>query len=129
LFQLSQHPAVISSDFPCPKEWIFEEGDQIIICSSNKKATITAIKKDHLEVDLATNEGIVAVSWYNVRKAFVVGDFVSITSGPFQGTIGWIDRLEDDIAYILQYREEGNISSNPTSEIMVFSFKYRLYTY
>jgi transcription antitermination factor NusG len=123
LFQLSKHPAVMVSKFPCPKEWVFEEGDQVVICSSKKKAIVTLVETDHLEVDLATEEGNVAVSWHDVCKAFVVGDFISIASGPFQGTIGWIDHIEGDIAHVLKYQEEGN-SLKPADEIMVFLFKY-----
>lgn len=101
LFQLSQHPTVLASDFPCPQEWIFEEGDQIIVRSSDKRATVTAVKPHHLEVDLATGEGVMAVSWHDISKAFVIGDFVSVTSGPFQGTTGWVEDCDVDIAYVL----------------------------
>jgi hypothetical protein len=106
LFQLSAHPTVIASDFPCPKEWIFAEGEQIVILSLNKKATITAVQTTHLEVDLATEEGIEAVSWHDVRKDFNVGDFVSV-----MGTMGWVDLVDDDIAYIIEHQEKNNIST------------------
>ena len=62
LFKLSSHPAIIGSNFPRPEEWNFEEGEWVIV-SSEKEAKITAVESTHLEVDLATNEGIKAVSW------------------------------------------------------------------
>jgi transcription elongation factor len=62
-----------------------------------------------LEVDLATKEGIEVVSWYNVRKAFSVGDFVSVTSS-LRGIMGWVERIADDSVYLLEYKEKGNVS-------------------
>ena len=110
LFILSSHPAVTGSNFPRPEEWIFEEGERVIV--SSEKATIAAVKSTHLEVDFATNEGIKSVSWYNVRKVFSPGDFVSVLSGPSRGTRGWVDRIVDDTVYFLEYKEEGNISTS-----------------
>ena len=112
LFGLSSHPALTGSKFPRPEEWIFEEGEEIIVSPSEKKATIAAVKSTHLEVDLATNEGIEVVSWYNVRKVFSTGDFVSVTSGPSRGTMGWVERTEGDNVYLLEYKEKGNVSTS-----------------
>ena len=53
--------------------------------------TIAAVKPTHLEVDLATNEGIVTVSWYDVRKVFSHWAFISVTSGPSRGMMGWVE--------------------------------------
>jgi hypothetical protein len=111
LFNLSSHPAITGSKFPCPEEWIFEEGERVIV-SSEKEATIAAVKSTHLEVDLATNEGIEAVSWYSVRKFFSAGDFVSVMSGPLRETRGWVERIVDDTADLLEYKEEGNVSTS-----------------
>jgi hypothetical protein len=111
LFSQSSHPAVIGSKFPRPEEWIFEEGDRVIV-SSEKEATIAAVKSTHLEVDLATDEGIKAVSWYSVRKVFSVWDFVSVMSGPLRGTRGWVERITDHTVSLLEYKEGGNISSS-----------------
>jgi hypothetical protein len=88
LFNLTSHPALTGTKFPCPKEWIFEEGERVIVSSSEKEAIIAAVKSSHLEVDLASNEGIEVVSWYNVCKVFFPGDFVCVTSGPSRGTMG-----------------------------------------
>jgi hypothetical protein len=112
LFSLSSHPALTGSKFPRPEEWIFEEGEQIIVSPSEKKATIAAVKSTHLEVDLATKEGIEVVSWYDVRKVFSVGDFVSVMSGPLRGTMGWVEHIKGDIVYLLEYKEKGNVSTS-----------------
>ena len=111
LFKLSPHPAVTRSKFPPPEEWIFEEGERVVL-SSEKEATIAAVGSAHLEVDLSTNEGIEAVSWYSVRKVFSTGEFVSVMSGPSRGTRGWVERTENDIVYLLEYKEEGNASTS-----------------
>ena len=113
LFKLSLHPSLTGSEFLLPEDWIFEEGERVRVCSSGKEATITAVKSTHLEVDLATNEGIEAVSWYNVRKVFSAGAFVSVTSaGPSKGTMGWVESITDDTVYLLEYKEKGNISTS-----------------
>jgi len=112
LFILSSHPAITGSECPCPEEWIFEEGERVIVSSSEKEATIAAVKSAHLEVDLATNEGIEIVTWYNVRKVFSAGDFVSVTSGPLRGTRGWVEHISNETVYFLEYKEEGNVSTS-----------------
>jgi ribosomal protein L24 len=112
LFNLSLHPALDGSKFPRPEEWVFEEGEKIIITPSEKEATVVAVKFTHLEVDLATKEGIKDVSWYNVRKVFSTGDFVSVTSGPLRGMMGWVERIEADTVYLLEYKEKGNVSTS-----------------
>jgi hypothetical protein len=111
LFNLASHPALNGTAFPRPKEWIFEEGERVVV-SSSKEATIAAVKSSHLEVDLASNEGIKAVSWHSVRKAFSTWDFVCITSGPSRGTMGWVESILDDTAHLLEYNEKGNISAS-----------------
>jgi hypothetical protein len=112
LFKLSSHPALVGSSFPPPEEWTFEEGERVFLVSSKKEATIAAVEYSHLEVDLATNEGTEVVSWYNVRKVFSVGDFVSVTSGLLRGTVGWVERIADDTVYFLEYKEKGNLSDD-----------------
>src|SRR5271156_5649871 len=112
LFKLASHPALTGTKFPCPEEWIFEEGEPVIVSSSEKEATIAAVKSSHLEVDLASNEGIEVVSWYNVRKAFSTGDFVCVTSGLSRGMMGWVERISHDTAHLLEYKEKGNISTS-----------------
>ena len=116
LFKLSSHPALTGSSFPRPEEWIFEEGERVIV--SEKEATIAAVESTHLEVDFATNEGIKVVSWYNVRKVFSPGDFVIVMSGPSRGTRGWVERIADDTVYFLEYKEEGNVLT-PFDDSMV----------
>jgi transcription elongation factor len=112
LFRLSSHPALVGTSFPPPEEWTFEEGERVFLVSSKKEATIGAVKYTHLEVDLATNEGIEVVSWYNVRKVFSAWDFVSVTSGPLRGTMGWVERIADDTVYLLEYNAQGNVSTS-----------------
>jgi hypothetical protein len=126
LFKFSSHPALTGSKFPRPEEWIFEEDEQIIVSPSGKEARIVAVKSTHLEVDLATNEGIQFVSWYNVRKNFSTGAFVSVTSGLLAGTMGWVESIVDDTVTLLEYREKGNISTS-TDDIKVIIYFYAIY--
>ena len=128
LFKLSSHPSLTGSKFPRPEEWIFEEGERVTVCSSKKEATIAAVKSTHLEVDLATNEGIVDVSWYDVRKLFSVGASVSVTSGLSGGTMGWVESIEDDTVFFLEYKEKGNLLTS-SDDIKVSFFLIPGYIY
>ena len=114
LFKVSSHPAITGSKFPRPEEWIFEEGERVIVSlEKDLAATIAAVKSTHLEVDLALNEGIKAVSWYNVHKVFSLGDFISVMSGPSRGMRGWVERITDGTTIsLLEYKEEGNVSTS-----------------
>ena len=40
------------------------------------------------------------------------GDFVSVTSGPLRGTMGWVEHIADDSIYLLEYKEKGNVSTS-----------------
>jgi hypothetical protein len=111
LFKLSSHPALTGSKFPRPEEWCFEEGERVIV-SSEKEGTVAGVETTHLLVDLATNEGIKAISWCSVRKVFKTGDFVSVMSGPSRGTRGWVEHITDDTVHLLEYKEEGNVSTS-----------------
>jgi ribosomal protein L24 len=114
LFDRSSHPTLTFFNIPHPKEWTFEEGEQVVVNSSNKEATIAAVKDTNLEVDLDTKEGMVIASWHNVSKVFAIGDFVTVMSGPSQGTMGWFQGIEEKIAYLLEYNEKDNISNDNT---------------
>ena len=111
-FNCLSHPSLYEVKFPCPEEWTFEEGEWVTVSSSEKEATIAAVKSTHLEVGLATDEGIEAVSWYNVWKVFSTGDFVSVTSSPLRGMMGWVECIMDDSIYLLEYKEKGNVSTS-----------------
>jgi hypothetical protein len=114
LFNRSSHPALTFFNIPHPKEWTFQEGEQVVVNSSNKEATIAAVKDTNLEVDLDTEEGIIIASWHNVSKVFAIGDFVAVMSSPSQGTMGWVQGIEEKIAYLLEDNEKGNISNDNT---------------
>jgi hypothetical protein len=114
LFNHSSHPALTFFNIPRPKEWTSEEGEQVVVNSSNKEVTIAAVKDTNLEVDLDTEEGIVIASWHNVSKVFAIGDFVAVMSGSSQGKMGWVQGIEEKIAFFLEYNKKGNISNDNT---------------
>ena len=51
-FNHSSHPSLYEVKFPHPKEWTFEEGERVTVGSSEKEATIAAVKSTHLEVPM-----------------------------------------------------------------------------
>jgi hypothetical protein len=138
LFQQSQHYK-IPSTFPNPKEWIFEEGESVNILKADTtepgSGVITAVNPDLLEVDLGTDIrsgealGVVAVSWHNVRKAVVVGNFIEINCGRHKGTTGWVVEVNDDIIHIVSRLDGGDTASADPSTLLEVSILQKVYTY
>lgn len=81
----------------------------VVICSSEKEGTIAAVQTTEAEVELANGEGSVIVPLHDLRKVFVSGDFVSVTSGPFDGKSGLVVNVDGDIAHILDKSEDVGI--------------------
>lgn len=92
LFRESGHPKLVASRtaFPRPFEREFSEGDEVYITTSKKRGVITAVGLDSVEVDLATGEGAVSVSWSDVRNVVSVGHYIEVTGGVYQGQTGWV---------------------------------------
>jgi len=82
LFQQSRHPTILAARFPRPLEWIFDEGDQVLISSSNKLGIIKSVAAETTKVDLAGGEGVISVPWNELHKHIIVGDFVEVLSRP-----------------------------------------------
>lgn len=118
LFVLSQHPIILASTFPHPREWIFEDGEWVTIQSSNKLGSVNAVFPEYLEVELASNEGAVRVTWGDIRKVVTVGDFVRIGAGPLHGTTGWVDRIDGDTVHIIEKCVEGEVLGSVAHEAM-----------
>ena len=109
LFKQSKHPLILASTIPRPQEWVFEEHEMVVICSSKKEGTITAIRTMHAEVELANGEGTIPVPLHDLRKVFVAGDSISIRGGTLNGRTGLVVSVDDDIAYIVDNSLEGGI--------------------
>lgn len=107
LFKLSEHPSIQASTIPRPQEWVFEVHEVVVICSSKKEGIITAIQAMHAEVELTHGEGTIAIPLHDLRKVFVAGDSVSITSGSLNGRTGLVINIDNDIAYIVNNSSEG----------------------
>jgi len=84
-------------------EWIFDEGDQVLISSSNKLGIIKRVAAETTEVDLAGGEGIISVPWNELHKHIIVGDFVEVLSRPLQELMGWVGGIEGETVHDIQY--------------------------
>jgi transcription antitermination factor NusG len=119
LFQQSHHPTILAARFPCPVEWSFDEGDQVLNSSSSKLGVIISIGAETAEVDLAGNEGIISVPWTELRKHIVVGDFVEVLSGPLRELTGWVERVDDEIVHVVQHLSSETLEENQHYRIKV----------
>jgi hypothetical protein len=122
LLQRSHHPCLLVSKFPWPLEWIFEDSEQVVILSSGKHGIVKAVGADAAEVELDYGEGVASISWSDLRKYFVPGDFVEVTSGLLQGQTGWVDSAKDETVSIVQHvagRKEEDASNIKVSGNLV----------
>jgi transcription antitermination factor NusG len=117
LFLYSDHPLILTSKFPKPQEWIFEEDDPVIIGSSGEHATVVAVGPGHLEVGRSNGSGTMAVPWSDVRKVIKVGDFVEVTSGPLIGLGGWVVCIDEEIVNLV----EKVASTTSTDMVKIYS--------
>lgn len=85
---------------PRPQEWVFSEGEKVIVCSSKKRGVIQRVERGYVEVEY-DSEGTGAINWYDLQKDIEVGHFVTILNGPSQGYEGWVLELYEDEATIM----------------------------
>ena len=108
LFQFCGHPALDGCRFVRPQEWIFKEGEKVVVHPSGQKGHVVAIATDYLEVDLAGENGAWRCHWNDVQKAVEVGDFVIITSGLHCGQTGFVDLIMDDLVHLVEKEVESS---------------------
>ena len=113
LFQQSRHPTLLAAKFPRPLEWSFDEGDCVLISSSSKLAVVTAVRTESAEVDLASGEGVMNISWTDLRKHIVVGNFVEIISGPLRKQTGWVEHIEGETVHIVEHVSAERLEETP----------------
>ncbi|KAF9470697.1 hypothetical protein BDN70DRAFT_939501 [Pholiota conissans] len=101
MFALCGHPNIKVNHLPRPREWCFEEGDQIMVLSTGRKAQILSVRSDYVEVNFG-EEGMHNIAWRDIRKDWTVGDLVLVKSGNFAGYKGWIVDLNEETATILE---------------------------
>jgi hypothetical protein len=75
------HSKVLTTKFPCPLEFKFEVNELVMVLLTDKPGRIIVVQQYRLEVELLNEEGNVHVSWANVWKHMVQGDYVEILSG------------------------------------------------
>ena len=137
LFLESRHPKVISStsSFPRPLGWVFAQGDKVYVISpwgatEVRRGVITSVLMDSVEVDLGTEEGVVTVSWLDIRKVFSPGDFVEVTSGEHQGRTGWFNGVDgtpwydtSNVANVIEVRD-GDKSLESRTEVSQIRYTF-----
>lgn len=125
-FRLSEHPAVFDTDIPRPQEWIFEVNDRVEILSSGRMGHVIAIYPLYLEINRDLDPIVQSfcfihddherVRWYNIRKAFDIGDYVKVTGGPHHSKCGWLVHLEQSEAAL-------NLAGPKTSTVNLIEVK------
>jgi hypothetical protein len=94
----------------------------VVIFSSGKHGVIKAVGVDAAEVELDNGEGVVSILWSDLRKHFIPGDFIEVTSGLLQGQTGWVDSVKDETVSIVDHiagRKEDDASNIKVSGTLV----------
>ena len=129
LYDGSEHPALASIIFPRSREWTFEEGERVVAlsCPLNilrlnptvvGRGTVSALRENHVEIDLDLGEGIKPFLWGRVRKDIKIGNFVTVTTGKDVGKTGWVHRVNHDTVEILDKVVRGSVTGPDTSQVM-----------
>ncbi len=125
MYLSSGHPSIDISTMPRPQEWYFAEKEHITVRGSGKSGFLEAITPTSIEVSLG-NEGVHRVSWWDVKKVFALGDYVSIAGGQNKGRDGWIIELIDNTAKVAEKLKIGALNSFDTLVSRSFSEKYTI---
>lgn len=99
LFRDSRHPKLTA--FPRPMEWVFEEGEEVVIISSQKRGIVSQVQVLSAEVDLHNGEGLVNVSWPDLHKDFRIGEFIENMNGLESDFQGWVAKIENGSIEVL----------------------------
>jgi len=122
MYESSRHPALGSSKFPRPREWIFEIGEQVFNCKTEAKGVVLDIGNDYVEINFGVdNGGIRPVTWHDIRKDINIGDFVQVTSGADTGVTGWVDNVHQDDISIVDKTTKGDIITQDTIKVLLFA--------
>ena len=122
MYESSRHPALGSSKFPRPREWIFEIGERVFNCKTEAKGVVLDIGNDYVKVDFSVdNGGIMPVTWHDIRKDINIGDFVQVTSGADAGVTGWVDNVHQDDVSIVDKTTKGDIITQDTIKVLMFA--------
>jgi hypothetical protein len=108
LFKFCRHPALDGCRFLRPQEWIFEEDEKIVVCSSQRMGQVAAIATDYLEVDFGEGNGTGRYPWDDVWKVVEVGDFVVVMSGLHRGQTGFVDWVLWDQVQLVEKQVESS---------------------
>ncbi|KAK0468815.1 hypothetical protein IW261DRAFT_1567205 [Armillaria novae-zelandiae] len=94
LFHQSLHPLILAAQTkaPCPREWLFEEEEEVEVLSQSgshdcRQGKIVVVASHHVEVLLDAGKGLHRFPFYQVVKLFCIGDYVRGIDGLKEGFI------------------------------------------
>ena len=126
MFVTSNHPHINLSSIPCPQEWLFLEGKNVIVKSSGFKGTLQSIQGIYTDVDLH-KQGIHRIKWTNMQKNININDHVCIQTGKHANHNGWVVDIWDNMAQVM-LNEDLNNERVTKSNIEVKLYHFILHT-
>ncbi|PPQ87201.1 hypothetical protein CVT25_014756 [Psilocybe cyanescens] len=145
LFQLSEHPFVIDPPMPKPREWNIDEGDLVVLTSVGWRGTVVETTSRFVDVSvdddvtyLSDNEAgnnaisgldgstgqpkappsVVHTTWDDVEKIFEPGDYVHVNSSIHSDLTGWIVKVEQSVATVVDNQRERSYRTSMTDQNM-----------
>lgn len=104
LFMQSGHPKL--TNFPCPTEWVFTEGETVLVFTHGNLGTIISIGDLFAEVNLIRDGGLIKAPWYNIQKFFSIGDLVEVVHGSHKDKSGLITGIQRGRLDIITHNKE-----------------------
>lgn len=99
-FLRSGHPFLNQTAMLRPKEWWFDEGDNVFDTVRKLCGAVTTVGDTFFEADFGEH-GIHRGDWTSVQKTFIVGENVTITTGKMAGMTGWLSAVNGDVATVI----------------------------
>ena len=122
-FHESKHPEILAAQYPCPPEFKFETNELVLILPTKTPGRITALRQCEAEVTPLNGEGDVRVSWANIQKYVVLGDYAEILSGMHKGHKGFVTAAQESTVTVMEFEKylnsgvpRGKVNSNPVIE-------------
>ncbi|PPQ74477.1 hypothetical protein CVT25_007836, partial [Psilocybe cyanescens] len=147
LFQLSQHPFVIDPPMPKPREWNIDEGDSVMLTSVGWRGSVVETTSRFVDVSVDDDEtyssdneagnntiggfdkstrrpkvppSVIRTTWDDVEKIFEPGDYVRVNSGIHADFTGWIVKVEQSVATVVDNQRERSYGASMTDENMKY---------
>ena len=81
-----------------------------------------------VEVYLTSGEGLISITWTELHKHIVVGDFVEVLSGLLRNLTGWVEAVDGETVNVIQHISSEMLEENQCHCIKVSCMLVAIWT-